>query len=113
MATFPGPVAAIRAAQRLQREARDLGVRLRACMHIGDVQEREGLLSGIAAHGAARVMVRIAGFTRSTGSTVRANGRRAGFRFIQGLGHHLRRQFGDVPCSAGGRPPDRADVLAE
>ena len=61
MAAFPGPVAAIRAAQRLQREARDLGVRLRAGVHIGDVLEREGLLRGIAVHVAARVMAEAKG----------------------------------------------------
>ncbi len=56
MATFSGPVAAIRGAQRLQREAKDLGIRVRAGIHIGDVRQDGGALRGIAVHVAARVM---------------------------------------------------------
>ena len=61
MAAFPGPVAAIRAAQRLQRDVRDLGIGLRAGVHIGEVPERDGLLRGIAVHVAARVMAEAKG----------------------------------------------------
>ena len=56
MATFSGPVAAIRAAQRLQREVKDLGIRVRAGIHIGDVRQEGEALRGIAIHVAARVM---------------------------------------------------------
>jgi class 3 adenylate cyclase len=61
MATFPGPVAAIRAAQRLQREALDLRIRVRAGVHIGDVREDAGALRGITVHVAARVMAKAQG----------------------------------------------------
>ncbi|MGH7374112.1 MAG: adenylate/guanylate cyclase domain-containing protein [Candidatus Rokuibacteriota bacterium] len=61
MATFSGPVAAIRAAQRLQREAIDLGIRVRAGIHIGDVRQEDGALRGIAVHVAARVMAEARG----------------------------------------------------
>jgi class 3 adenylate cyclase len=56
MATFPGPVAAIRAAQRLQREVLELSIRVRSGIHIGDVRKDAGMLRGIAVHIAARVM---------------------------------------------------------
>jgi class 3 adenylate cyclase len=56
MATFPGPVAAIRAAKRLQQEATDVGIRVRAGIHVGDVLQENGALRGIAVHVAARVM---------------------------------------------------------
>lgn len=61
MATSSGPVAAIRAARRLQREAIDLGIRVRAGIHIGDVLQQSGSLRGIAVHVAARVMARAKG----------------------------------------------------
>jgi len=61
MATFSGPVATIRAAQRLQREAIELGIRVRAGIHIGDVRQDGGALRGIAVHVAARVMAEARG----------------------------------------------------
>jgi class 3 adenylate cyclase len=61
MATFPGPVAAIRAAQRLRGEAMDLSIRVRTGIHIGDVREDAGTLRGITVHVAARVMAEARG----------------------------------------------------
>ncbi len=61
MATFVGPVAAIRAAQWLRREATDLGLRIRAGIHIGEVLQENGVLRGIAVHLAARVMAQAHG----------------------------------------------------
>jgi class 3 adenylate cyclase len=71
MASFPGPVAAIRAARGLQHEAADLGVRLRAGVHIGEVLERDGSLRGIAVHVAARVMAEATGGDVLVSDTVR------------------------------------------
>jgi class 3 adenylate cyclase len=56
MATFEGPVSAVRAARRLQDHVRELDVRVRVGVHIGEVLERDGLVRGIAVHQAARVM---------------------------------------------------------
>jgi class 3 adenylate cyclase len=56
MAAFEGPVNAVRAAQHVQAAAEELGVRARAGVHMGEVVERDGALSGIAVHLAARVM---------------------------------------------------------
>jgi class 3 adenylate cyclase len=62
MAVFEGPISAVRAAQRIQTRADDeLGVRVRAGVHMGEVVEREGTLRGIAVNLAARVMSKAAG----------------------------------------------------
>lgn len=61
MAAFEGPVNAVRAAQRIQAAAEELGVRTRAGVHMGEVVERTGALRGIAVHLAARVMATAAG----------------------------------------------------
>jgi class 3 adenylate cyclase/pimeloyl-ACP methyl ester carboxylesterase len=61
MAAFEGPVNAVRAAQRIQAAAEELGVRARAGVHMGEVVERAGALRGIAVHLAARVMANAAG----------------------------------------------------
>jgi pimeloyl-ACP methyl ester carboxylesterase/class 3 adenylate cyclase len=61
MAIFEGPVNAIRAALRLQSSAQELGARVRAGVHIGEVVERNGALRGIAVHLAARVMAKASG----------------------------------------------------
>ncbi len=81
MATFPGPVAAIRAAQRLQQGAIDLGIRVRAGVHVGDVLQENGALRGIAVHVAARVMAGAKGgeiFVTETAKDIVA-GARLGF----------------------------------
>jgi len=61
MAVFEGPVNAVRAAQRIQSGAAELGVRARAGVHMGEVLERDGALRGVAVHLAARVMAKAAG----------------------------------------------------
>ena len=50
------PVGAIRAARRLQQDAQDLDLQVRADLHIGEVRDEGGLSRGIAVHVAARVM---------------------------------------------------------
>ena len=61
MAAFEGPVNAVRAAQRIQAAAEDLGLRARAGVHMGEVVEQGGALRGVAVHLAARVMANAAG----------------------------------------------------
>lgn len=61
MAVFEGPVNAVRVAQRLQSSADELGVRVRAGVHMGEVVVRDGVLRGISVHVAARVMAEAAG----------------------------------------------------
>jgi pimeloyl-ACP methyl ester carboxylesterase/class 3 adenylate cyclase len=71
MAAFEGPVAAIRAARRLQHEARQFELEVRAGVHIGEVREEKGLLRGIAIHVAARVMAEARGGEVLVSDTVR------------------------------------------
>jgi len=61
MAVFEGPVNAVRAALRLQSSGDELGVRVRAGVHMGEVVKRDDALRGIAVHLAARVMAQAKG----------------------------------------------------
>jgi len=56
LATFDGPGRAIRCAAALRDELRGIGLDLRAGLHTGEVELRDGGLGGIAVHIAARVM---------------------------------------------------------
>ena len=71
MAAFEGPVGAIRAARRLQQDAQELDLQVRAGLHIGEVREESGLLRGIAVHVAARVMSEAQGGEILVSETVR------------------------------------------
>jgi class 3 adenylate cyclase len=56
LATFDGPGRAIRCAQALRESLRPLGVEIRAGLHTGEVEVRDGDIAGIGVHIAARVM---------------------------------------------------------
>ena len=56
LATFDGPGRAIRAAAALRDQLRAVDVRIRAGLHTGEVELRDGDVGGIAVHIAARVM---------------------------------------------------------
>ena len=91
MASFPGPAAAVRAAQRLQREATgELGIRVRAGVHIGEVLERNGALRGIAVHLAARVMAKASGSEVLVSETVKDVVAGSGLRFEDRGVHELK-----------------------
>jgi class 3 adenylate cyclase len=55
LATFDGPARAIRCAQRLGARTRQRGLRLRAGIHTGEVEQLGDDIGGIAVHIAARV----------------------------------------------------------
>jgi pimeloyl-ACP methyl ester carboxylesterase len=55
MASFEGPVRAIRCAQAIQEEAAVIGLALRSGVHTGEVERAGQALRGIAVHIAARV----------------------------------------------------------
>jgi len=55
-ATFDGPARAIRCAAALSREARKIGLDLRAGLHTGEVETTGEKVSGMAVHIGARVM---------------------------------------------------------
>jgi class 3 adenylate cyclase len=56
LATFDGPGRAIRCAAALRDELGGIGVQIRAGLHTGEVELRDGDIGGIAVHIAARVM---------------------------------------------------------
>jgi class 3 adenylate cyclase len=56
LATFDGPGRAIHCALALANALRPLGVQIRAGLHTGEVENREGDIAGIAVHIAARVL---------------------------------------------------------
>jgi class 3 adenylate cyclase len=56
LATFDGPGRAIGCATALREQLEEVGLRLRAGLHAGEVELREGDVGGIAVHIAARVL---------------------------------------------------------
>jgi class 3 adenylate cyclase len=55
LATFEGPAQAVRAAAAIEGSVGDLGVRIRAGVHVGEVESVEGDVIGVTVHVAARV----------------------------------------------------------
>ena len=56
LAVFDGPERGVRAAVEMGRAVAALGIRIRAGLHIGDVQLRGSDVGGVAVHASARVM---------------------------------------------------------
>jgi class 3 adenylate cyclase len=56
LATFDGPARAVTCAGAIGREMRALGLEVRAAVHTGEVELRDGDIGGIGVHIAARVM---------------------------------------------------------
>jgi class 3 adenylate cyclase len=56
LATFDGPGRAIRCAAALRDELRGIGLQIRAGLHTGEIELRDGDVGGIGVHIAARVM---------------------------------------------------------
>ena len=90
MAAFEGPVSAIRAGRRVQEHAQQLDVRVRGGVHIGEVQERDGALRGIAVHVAARVMANAVGGELLVSETVRDIAAGSGLAFEDRGLHELK-----------------------
>jgi class 3 adenylate cyclase len=55
LASFEGPARAIRCAQAITEATARLGIELRAGLHTGECEVRDGDLAGLAVHIAARV----------------------------------------------------------
>jgi class 3 adenylate cyclase len=55
LATFDGPAAAIRCACAIREDVRSLGIEVRAGVHTGECEERNGDVGGMAVHIGARV----------------------------------------------------------
>lgn len=71
LATFDGPGRAIRCAAALRDELRGIGLQIRAGLHTGEVELRDGDIGGIAVHLAARVMAAAGPNEILTSGTVR------------------------------------------
>jgi class 3 adenylate cyclase len=56
LATFDGPGRAVGCAADLRDELHGIGLQIRAGLHTGEVEQRDGDVGGIAVHIAARVM---------------------------------------------------------
>jgi class 3 adenylate cyclase len=71
LATFDGPGRGIRCAAAFRDELRGIGLEIRAGMHTGEVELRDGDVGGIAVHIAARVMAAARSGEILTSRTVR------------------------------------------
>jgi class 3 adenylate cyclase len=71
LATFDGPGRGIRCAAALRDELRGIGLQIRAGLHTGEVELRDGDVGGIAVHLAARVMATAGSGEIVTSQTVR------------------------------------------
>jgi class 3 adenylate cyclase len=56
LATFDGPARAVHCATRVRNDVRSLGLEIRAGLHAGEIERRNGEIGGIAVHLAARVL---------------------------------------------------------
>ena len=90
MAEFEGPVNAVRAAKRLQELATDVGLRVRAGVHMGEVVQQADALRGIAVHVAARVMAQARGDEVLVSQTVKDIVAGAGLAFDDRGEHELK-----------------------
>ena len=71
LATFDGPGRAIRYAAALRDELTGIDLQIRAGLHTGEIERRDGDVGGIAVHIAARVMAAAAPGEILASSTVR------------------------------------------
>jgi class 3 adenylate cyclase len=71
LATFDGPSQAVRCAAALRAELGGVGLQVRAGLHTGEVELRDGDVGGIAVHFAARVMAAARSGEILTSRTVR------------------------------------------
>jgi class 3 adenylate cyclase len=99
-ARFDSPAPAINFAAATADALRELGIEIRAGIHIGECEVFEGKLSGVNVHAAARTMAQAgAGEILVTGS-VRDLVRGAGFGFTDRGVHELRGIVGEWPLFA-------------
>ena len=87
MASFDGPVRAIRCAQAITQSVRSLGIEVRAGIHTGECELVETGLAGIAVHIAARVATSAGPSEVLVSSTVKDLVAGSGIRFSD-LGSH-------------------------
>jgi class 3 adenylate cyclase len=81
LATFDGPANALRAAEAIRDAAARNGLRVRAGVHVGEVQFAGGDVRGVAVHEAARIMAKAAAGEILVSEATRALAQPSGFAF--------------------------------
>jgi class 3 adenylate cyclase len=95
VATFDGPANALRAAEGIKDSAARHGLRLRAGVHVGEVEFAGGDVRGVAVHEAARIMGKAAAGEILVSETTRALAQPSGFAFDDKGLHTLKGLEGD------------------
>jgi class 3 adenylate cyclase len=90
LATFEGPAQAIRAAQSLGTSVRDLGIEIRAGVHVGEIETRGDDVAGVAVHVAARVAALAGASEVFASATVKDLAAGSGLRFEDQGEHELK-----------------------
>jgi len=90
LAVFDGPARAIRCAESIVSDVRDLGIEIRAGIHTGECERTDDSLSGIAVHVGARVMAAAAASEVLVSSTVAQLVAGSDIRFSERGSHELR-----------------------
>jgi class 3 adenylate cyclase len=90
LATFDGPARAIRAADAIRAELRELGLEVRVGLHTGECELLGEDIGGIAVHIAARVLARAGAGEIWCSRTVKDLVAGAGFAFIDRGTHRLK-----------------------
>jgi class 3 adenylate cyclase len=81
LATFAGPANALRAAEEIRDAAARHGLRVRAGVHVGEVEFAGSAVRGVAVHEAARIMGKAAAGEILVSETTRALALPSGFAF--------------------------------
>ena len=89
LVSFARPSQAIRCAWTIRESMRELGLEVRAGVHVGEVEHHAGDLSGIAVHICSRISARAAPSEILVSQAVREMGTGAGFRFRDYGEHEL------------------------
>jgi class 3 adenylate cyclase len=95
LATFAGPANALRAAGAIRAAAIRHGLRLRAGVHVGEVEFAGGDVRGVAVHEASRIMAKAAAGEILVSETTRALAQPSGFAFDDKGLHTLKGLEGD------------------
>jgi class 3 adenylate cyclase len=90
LATFDGPARAIRCARTICDEVRSLGLEVRAGLHTGECEMRNGDIAGIAVHTGARVSAKASAGEVLVSSTVKDLVAGSGIEFSDRGVHRLK-----------------------
>jgi class 3 adenylate cyclase len=90
LATFDGPANALRAAEAIRDTAARQGLRVRAGVHVGEVEFAGGDVRGVAVHEAARIMGKATAGEILVSETTRALTQPSGFAFDDRGAHMLK-----------------------